>query len=281
MLHDQRIFFSDNGSLTDVTKELNDFRSGSFAMSYTTGEDYLYIGSDWPFNSKFFEITGTANAITAAASVEYWGGENDGWKSALDILDFSDSGGASLAQSGHITWKRDRDEAWVLQDKSEEIPELSLITGIYRFFWLRISWDQSFTATLAHVGNKFSSDDELYSIYPDLSNAGLKTQWEAGKTDWNEQTYVAAEEIVRDLKSGGIIHSASQLLDFELFRNPSIHKTAELIYTGMGKAYAEDRNAARDRYKESIDRKNFRVDLNRDANLSRGEKQVSTVFSRR
>jgi hypothetical protein len=251
--------------------------------------DYLYIGSPWPFNAQYIDVDPTAaNATPSVAQVELWSGEGDGWKPAIDVIDYGSVGGASLAQSGHITWTRDRDESWVRQDKSTEVDDLGAnVPLIYNFFWMRIRWSVTVSAIgLRYVGNRFSIDDELFSLYPDLNNQTLMDQWEQGsasgtKTDWAEQAYVAAEAIIRDLKAGNIIKADSQILDWELFRNASIHKTAEIIYGGMGRAFADDRIAARNSYKESLDIKHFRIDLNQDANLSRAEQSTSTTFTRR
>ena len=282
MLNDQRVFFSDNGVLTDYTRHLNDFRSANFAMTYVAGEDYLYVGSDYPFNNQYFDIS-VSNAVGSIASVSLWSGQGSGWKPALDVIDFTSTAGASLNVGGHITWKRDRDEAWVRQDKSTEVTGLETSPVIYGLYWVRIAWTVGITSTIDYIGNKFSNDDQLYSLYPDMNNQSMRDQWEQGavsgtKASWDEQCFVAAQAIITDLKSGNILVSDSQLMDFEIFTLPSIHKTAEIIYRGMGKAYAEDRISARDSYKEAIDLKNMRVDRSGDGNLSRAEKSSSLTF---
>lgn len=282
MLNGQRVFFSDNGVLTDYTRELNDFRKGSVSLSVTAAEDYLYVGSDFPFNNQFFQIE-TANTVVSSVSMELWSGEGDGWKPAIDPLDFTSSAGKSFGQSGHITWKRDRDEGWLREDESTDVT--GLITGplIYRFYWMRFKWDADFSATLTHIGNRFSNDDELYSLYPDLDNQNMRDQWDrqnpsGTKLTWDEQSFIAADAIINDLKSGNIMLSDSQLLDFEIFRDASIHKTAEIIYGGMGKSSQEDRNSAKTSFKDALNFKNFRIDRNRDANLSDAEKSTSITF---
>jgi len=285
MLHGQRVFFSDNGVLTDYTRELNDFRTGSFTMALTAAEDYLYVGSDFPFNNQYFQLS-AFGVVPSVVGVELWSGEADGWKSAVDILDFTSTGGVAFNKSGHITWKRDRDEPWIREDESTDVT--GLITGplVYRFYWMRFKWSVDFTATLTHIGNKFSNDDELYSLYPDLDNQNMRDQWDRGspsgtKTSWDEQAFIAADAIITELKSGNIVLSDSQLMDFEMFRTASVHKTAEIIYGGMGRPSQEDRVSAKTSYNESIDFKNFRVDRNKDANLSDAEKATSITFMSR
>lgn len=288
MRHDQRVFFHDvdGGIFTDYTRELNDFRSGSFTLNFSAGQDFLYIGSDYPFNAQYFDIT-TPNATGSVAEVDLWAGQGTGWKAAIDVIDYTSVAGASLGNSGHLTWVRDRDEGWVRQDKSTEVSGLENAPLIYQFYWMRLKWTVNLSnVAIAYLGNRFSTDDELYSMYPDLNNQTMRDQWEQGsvsgtKTNWNEQSYIAAEAIIRDLKAGDILVSDSQIMDFELFRNASIHKTAEIIYGGMGRAFADDRIAARNDYKESLNTKHFRIDLNRDGNLSTAEKARSTTFTRR
>jgi hypothetical protein len=288
MRHDQRVFFEDGDGavFSDFTRQLNDFRSGDLNLFISSGQDYLYIGSDYPFNAQYFEIT-AGNSTESFAEIDLWGGQNDGWKPAIDVIDYTSESNASLAKSGHITWTREREESWVQQDKSIEVLGLENAPLIYNFYWSRFKWSANLSNIgIRYIGNRFSTDDDLFSLYPDLNNQTMRDQWEQGsvsgtKTTWSEQSFIAAEQVIRDLRSGGILVSDSQILDFEAFRNPSIHKTAEIIYGGMGRAFAEDRIAARNSYKESLDIKNFRIDQNKDANLSRYEKRISTTYTRR
>lgn len=286
MLNGQRVFFSDNGVITDYTRQLNDFRSTDKAtIGYVAGEDHLYIGSDYPFNNQFVDLS-AVNAAASVMNIKLWAGENEGWKDAVDIIDFTSSSGVSLSNAGHFTWKRDRDEPWSREDESTDVVGLETAPLIYGFYWIRLSWNANITTTISYIGNRFSNDDELYSLYPDLNNQTMRDQWDRGnpsgtKTTWDEQSFVAADAIIRALKTGDIVVSDSQLMDFEIFKDASIHKTAEIIYGGMGRASQDDKVNAKTSYKDAINIKNFGVDLSRDGNLSRAEKATSATYMRR
>lgn len=282
----QRPIYYDDGVLDDQTINLNDFRAGSFAMTHVSADDYLYIGTDFPFNSKYFDIT-TANATTASLVMQQWNGSE--WESLVDILDFTDTSGVSFAKSGYITWKTDENESgWsrVVDTREEETDFLLTSAVIFRMYWMRMRWSADITATINYIGHKFCNDDELYSIYPDFNNQILRDRWEQGsvagtKTDWKEQELIASNAIIRDIKSGNIIISDNQILDFELFKDACIHKTAEIIYGGMGSSHRDDETQARKAYLEARQVKRYNVDGNSTGNLDGSEKIKSTGFMRR
>jgi hypothetical protein len=278
-IQNQRILFDDNGTESDLSLSLNDFRTGSQTLPYVNGEDYLYIASDLPFNHRYFKVK-TANDESSTLSVDVWFGNE--WVSAVDVIDRTESSGKSLATSGVVEWKTDRNKGWEIELDSEDVTGIDKV-GIYNLYWVRLSWsaDLKVTTELDYIGHKFSTDDILYSYYPDLNSSSLMSAFESGKTDWNEQHFMASETVIRDLKRKNIIRSESQILNHELFVVPAIHKVAELIYRGLGKSYDENTKAARKYYDESLDLKYFNVDVNRDANLSQRERGIRTGWFRR
>lgn len=279
MIQSQRIIFIDNGTNVDLSTSLNEFRSSTATMAYVADEDYLYIASDYPFNHKFIDVS-SVNAEAAAVSVDIW--YNNAWVAAVDVIDRTADGGVSLAQSGIVQWMTDRDKGWEREDDSEDVDGVTLV-GIYNKYWLRLKWSSDLTNTTAlnFIGNKFSDDDKLESWYPDLKNDRLKTAFETGKTNWNEQHFVAAQQLIADLAEKAIIRSSGQILNYEKFEVASIHKVAEIIYMGLGKAYDKNRKTARGNYKDALNMQFFDVDKDRDARLSDDEKsQSQRYFSR-
>jgi len=287
--HNQRIFYSDNGVLTDISLRLNDFKKGSFDMSgYVPGDDYIYIGSDLPFSNKFFCLE-TPNTNTTKATVEIWDGTQ--WENAVDLLDDSDElySGKSLSTSGVISWKTEIDKTcWNKEGESEDIPELST-TKIYCFYWLRVSWDSAFSSgtTISHIGYNFNSDDDLYTYYPDLNNQDFRdcfvpTLSPGTKTDWKDQRLAAAANLCEYLRSKQIIYSPAQLLDYEIFKQAGVHETARIIYGGLDTAaYAEDYKRAGERFGRAINMKRFNVDKNQSGNLEQCERISNTNFMSR
>lgn len=275
----QRIIWKNNLVLTDLSVKLNNFREDSQVIDFVSADDFLYIGSVLPFNHKFVEVS-VVNDVTATATVAIWFGNT--WVSAVDIIDRTAVSGKPLAQSGIIQWNTNRLKGWDREDDSTNVTGLSG-TAIYDMYWLRLGYSADLKATtaLAYVGHKFGSDSDMYDYYPDLNNSDLKTAFESGKTAWNEQQYAASQVIIRDLKRKNIALDASQILDHELFKDPQIHKCAEMIYAGLGKAYEETRARAEKRYNDSMDLKNFNIDLTGDGSLNPVERVIRTGYMKR
>jgi len=276
MLFDQRVFYSDNGVLTDHSVVANDFRAGFVAIPYVSTQDYIYIGTDLPFNHRYIDVQ-TANTSAAEVVIEIWNGRV--FNPAIDIIDQTRVGALPLAKDGSIRWSRNRDTVWVRELDSVNVLGLA-DTKISNFFWLRLSWSASLFAgtTIKFIGQKFSEDVELFSYYPDLNNASLMSAFATAKTDWNEQHYVAAEQIIRALKRKNVIFSGDQILDAELFVEPSVHKVAELIYAGLGQAYNDRRMSAALKYEQSLDLGFLRIDLDGDSNLTAKERGTATGY---
>lgn len=263
---------------TDVSEAVNDFRTGAAAFAYTTGE-YLYVGAEVPFNQLWIE-PGVANAAAAAVSVDVWWAQ--AWTPVVDLVDGTRAATAPLAQAGRVQWSLNIQKGWDREDESARVTGLDG-TAIYWMYWLRMSWTQTLTpgATLKYLGQRFSSDNDLYGYYPDLNNAALKASFAANKVDWNEQAYMAAEIIARDLIGRKIILARGQIFDHSRVLEPSAHKTAELIYRGLGRAFEPNRVAAARDYAASMNRDFFRVDANADGHFGQRDKRLSTSFMTR
>lgn len=271
MLVNNRVIHSDNGTLKDLSINLNDLYNGNGALPFVAAEDKLYIGSDMPFNHRYFCVQ-YANDQASVASVEIWDGSS--WRAAVDVLDQTkDANGRSLTQTGILSWTCDKDYGFGLEDSTEDILELSTLK-IYNMYWVRISFSHNLnTGTLlSYVGHKFSNDAQLEGYYPDLNRSDLKTAFKAGKTTWDDQHVLAAEEIIRDLRKGKVILSGNQILDFESFNDAAIHKCAEIIMRAMGDDYAENREAAIADYREALDKVYFPVDKDGDGKLDTEER---------
>lgn len=263
-IENQRILWLDNGVLRDLSLELNDFRGQVITFDYEPG-DYLYIGTFFPFNHRYFDVF-EANLIQAEPTIEYWDGTQ--WIAAVDILDESND----LAKSGVIRFVPDDDkQSWTPDDESNEVDGLAG-TNIYDKYWLRLSWSQAFTPTtqLNYIGFCFSDDDQLYGRYPDLNNQQFKNNFEptqpsGTKIDWVEQHFIAADEIIRDLKRKLVVKSANQILDYALLSDASIHKVAEIVYASLGEAYENNRKLCREYYNIALNQGIQPVDVNMNA----------------
>lgn len=255
----KRILFSDNGTITDWTMALNNFNGSSKTMPYTTGQDYLYIGSKLPFNSLYIKLDSLNAVTTADMAVEYYA---NGWKSVVELTDET----AGFTNSGHITFVPNRDSVWEKKAYSNEVTGLSSVT-IYDQYWLRISFDASLTSTtsIKWIGVLFSDDNDLACEFPDLIKSDVLYSYRPGKTDWQEQHVRAAELIEGDLINKGIIDGSESILSRDWYRNASVQKTAEIIFSAFGDDYTDQRSRAREEYGLRLVKRLARVDKNENA----------------
>jgi len=281
MLLNNRVIVNNNGTLTDASIALSNIHSGTVVFDYETATDYLYLGSDLPFNHRHFKMS-VVNAVASTVTVSLWTGST--WVDAIDVMDLSSVGGKTLAQDGIIAWRPDEDQSSWSWDDTDDMTGSGLeslkIKGLY---WARIKFSADLTDTMAfsYIGHKFCKDEELEAEYPEFSQTGLKTGFESGKTDWDEQELVAAEYIVYDLRQMNLITSMNQILDWRVFSKASVHKTAEIIFRGLGDDYKDNLLEALKSYKSYINLKQFNIDRNRDATLTELETNaISTYLSR-
>lgn len=282
MLINNRIIQKSVSTLTDRSIALSNLLAGLSAnVVYLTASDYLYIGSDLPFNHRYFHV-GTVNAVAASATACIWDGS--AWSDAVDVIDQTAVSGAPLAQNGILSWTIDRNKSWGLEETTENMTDSGLESlKIYNMYWARIKFSANLTSglTLKYVGHRFSTDNDLRGHYPDLVRSNVLDAFKSGKTDWNEQHVLAAEEIARDLRKKMVLVNANQILDWESFSTASVHKVAEIAYKAFGKDFETRAETARDDYEAALDLVFFPVDTNKDGRLDAVEKSSGHSFLRR
>lgn len=282
MLLNNRVIFSDNGVIDDISNEMSDINTGSKVLPVVAAQDYLFIGSELPFNHRYVSVS-VANDVVSAVSVDLWDGIQ--WVAAVDVQDFTSSGGVTLAQSGHIMWCLHPNNQWMKDDtnyNSETITGLS-DARIFGLYWARLSFSVNLKATTAikYMGHKFAEDIDLKNRYPDLIRTTVLAQFATGKTNWEEQHVLAAESIIRDLKAKKVMISANQILDYRLFTEAAVYRLAEFIFTGLGRDYNEIRKEAEIKYNKAVSIGNYHLDDNQDARLTIGETVSSQGWLRR
>lgn len=260
-----RTFFKSGSSLIDISAEMNDYLSGTKVFAYLFATDFLYLGSELPFNHRFFHVK-VVNDLASVANVELWDGGSV-WNPAVEVVDGTiATAGKSLSQSGIIQFTPDRNKAWGMEDTTEHIDALSTLR-IYNLYWMRFSWSANLKSTteLHSIGHKFASDTDLAAEYPDLIRSSVMTAFESGKTNWDSQHFLAAEYIIGDLKRQNVIISKNQILEWEKLKSAAVHRVAAIIYTAFGKAKEEEMKQAFISYKKTLDVKQFSIDKNADA----------------
>lgn len=254
MLSSSRVVWNDNGTLKDVSTVLNNFFSGTKVMDIVADEDYLYLGSDVPFNHRYIDVA-VANASASVPTVEIWDG--GAWVEAVDVIDFTQATeGKSLGQSGILAWSTDKNKSWGKESSTENMTGSGLETlKIYNMYWVRVSFDGDMddTTAIKYVGHKFSEDEDLGGYYPDLNRSAALAAFASGKTSWKEQHIMAAEEIFLWLRSKRELWAKSQIFGWEAYRVAACHKVAQIAYAAYGSDYTERMATAMDRFDEIME----------------------------
>jgi hypothetical protein len=268
MLRDNRILFKKAaGAFQDLSPALSDIHAKNQILDFAVG-DHLYLGSRLPFNHRYFDVS-SPNGQAAVPTIEYWNG--NAWTAAVDIVDETAVNGASLGQAGILSWRLNPyNFSWGWAD-TERMTGSGLETlKMYGLFWLRITWNATMATTTAlnYLGHKFSEDASLECEYPALSNPQLKNAWKAGKGDWDEQTLLAAEYIIQELKGPRRkLVSPDQIFSWQIFEKASVHRTAMIIFRGMGADYVEELKTASSAFKSALDLRVFDIDENGNGDL--------------
>lgn len=264
-----RVFFSDNGTLTDQSIPVSD--GTGFVPAVTAAEDYLYVGQYFPFNNFFFD-SATGNVSGSVISVDTWNGSE--WCSGVDIMDATSIGGATFAQAGVVQFEPDHDESW------NRINDTSLETGsglesikLYDMYWIRIGFsaDPSASMSINTLFYAFCSNSQLTAINPDINE--FLDKWESGKTNWNEQIMLASEHVVADLKERGLAKTNGQILRFDDVALATAYKTLSLISIPFGKAYEDKRKEYEKAYHRIMNSQRFTFDITNDGKVQLGEIQ--------
>lgn len=276
MLLNNRIIWRDNTQLNDLSVGLSNYLTGNEVIALTAAQDAIYFGTDLPFNHRWFELS-HGNASDSKVSISVW--DSSSWFPVVDILDQTSVSGASLGQSGIISWVPDRLHVWSLAQSTEDISDLSSLK-IYDMFWIKMSFSGDFDIATAikYIGHKFANDEDLFSEYPGLSNTDLMNAYKAGKTNWNDQHFAAAEYIIQDMRAERVVWSENQVLDWAQFKPAAVHKCAEIIYRAFGSDYATELKGAQDAYRNSVKIKSLNLDRNANGRVDQAEKQSSVEF---
>jgi len=272
-----RSIFSDNGTLIDMSTELDNYHSETKVIPFVAAEDYIYVGSRFPFNS-FYLKQSVVNDQSSVMSVSYWDGSN--WYAAVDIIDGTSVNGVTLAQDGIISFVPDKNRNWLWADTirssgTEEITGLGDAV-IYDHYWIRVSFSVDLLATtaLSWMGHLFSDDDALLTEYPVFSNQDLKDSFDSGKSSWEEQSVAASKKIINHLISKNVINSGNQILDYSKLEMANVQRTATIVFGGMGDSYRDDLSAAMIEYKRLISKGEFYLDMNNNARVDPGETKM-------
>jgi len=243
---------------TDISVAVGDYRVGTYALNYTEGNK-IYIAANCPFNNIWMELSTPATSGSGAPIIEVW--FNGSWYDVVDIIDQTDG----MTESGRISWSLHIDGGWNSEQESKTVGLSSF--QIYNRYWLRIGWPSDFTAGIAYIGQKFSNDTALSSIYPDLMQPQILSGFKAGKTHWKEQHFMASEAIVKDIRKRNFAVDRGQIMDWSVFENAACHKVAEIVYQALGTPYREHVAEAKRRFNEEMASRMYTIDVNKNGHV--------------
>lgn len=255
------------GNITELTNQINDYNK--FATITLLDTDKLYLGSVLPFSNRYFRFN-TANTQNTVLSFRYWQG-ND-WQSVSRSLDETNG----LNEEGYITWFTSVEASWLKDDtkrgSSVRIPELQNIE-IYNQFWLEITPSITTDEMVLWLGYFFANETDFGRQYPDLNRAAVKEAFESGKTTWDDQLFDASQMVINDLLAMGDLNDPSTILNQRQLKYPTLHKTAAIIFNGLGDDYNDDYDKAEKRYSNSLDAGIYVKDVNMNAREDDSETQ--------
>lgn len=267
-INTQRVIY--NG--TDISVIAQDFRAGELDLAYTPGT-YFYIASIFPFNNFWIDLQKNANHSPGLPVIQVWW--NNTWSNVVDIVDTTNN----MWQSGRISWSLHIEKGWNSEQKSIDVGLSG--TEIYNKYWMRVSWPAHFDAKIKYIGQKFSDDLALQSYYPDLMQTAILTGFKAGKTDWTEQHFMAAEFILKDLKRRNMMVNRHQVFDWTVFEDAACHKVAEIIYQAFGAPYQDHVAKANKRFNDEMNTRFMIIDSNANGHLEQEEiNKKSGYFTR-
>jgi hypothetical protein len=212
-----RVFYSDNGTLSDKTEELRTWGTPNFTFSFVAAEDAIYIGRPHAFNHLYVAIA-TANSGGGSMTVQYWNG--DAWASFTDLVDET----AAFNASGFLQWEPLRLE-WQ-REETQYITGLTSLTFEKQLYWVKITLSANSSAnTSLRAVSKLLSDDRLFSsLYPEITN-----YYPSGQTDFLPQHELAKDAIVTDLINQGVIDYEDQIKSPDDLMLAATYRCAQMI----------------------------------------------------
>lgn len=262
-----KIIYSDNGTLTDLTAQLNDYDANTQAFTFVAAEDAIFLGSIYPFTSKYFKQT-SVNSSASAPTISYWDGGT--WRAASDFTDNTGLSGTPYSASGYLSFVTDKRYTWYPDDTNRSATEQ--ITGLgdktfYDLYWIRITYSSDIAMTLSWCGDMFCTDLDLKKISPSVMDPTFMDNWESGKTGWEDQRVLATELLIEELK-GVKLDSENLFLDKDELTQAASYRTLSLIYAEM-----EDFDKAEAFLKraEVLSRQSFTKDTNLDGRTNPSE----------
>ena len=209
-----RILYNDNGVYTDYSEDMRSWITGSMVTPLTLSEDYIYIGSPYPFASRFVLMDSTKlNDVSATLTVEYYYGKSL-WRSVKNFRNESSYGGVPFSRSGFMMW--DMPDDWE-KNQVNSLPELPYNENSgdgKGYYWIRIKSSATLkvTTALKWLGLIWTSQDYMKVKWPEVDSTNYLP---TGKTDWYELIEMSTGDVADDLNIANVIDYELQATDID------------------------------------------------------------------
>ena len=144
----QKVYYDNNTVGADVTVAAKEDDTTYFSTGLVAAEDYIYIGSDIPFNLVQFGIGGgEPNIVASVLSGQYW---NGAWTALPNFVDATQSpAGTPLAISGNISFYQTPGDFYTYPTGWIKNIPTSIISGsipTFSGYWIRLKASTSLTS---------------------------------------------------------------------------------------------------------------------------------------
>jgi hypothetical protein len=251
-----------SGVVSDITRFVTDIDHAGIDLTFGA-DDCIYIGSVFPFNTLYLRLGASFNNNLSAMAVAFWNANS--FVDFIGVQDGTAVSGATLGQSGIINLLVQDNTSPGCHD-SKYIDEISNFEGYYTLYWTRLKFSAAMDKiNLKYVGQLFvEADAAIFKQYPDLQATQYKTVYGVGKTDFLDERVIASDLLVSDLIAKGQVLTGDQFLDWRLLKEPTLHKTAELVYKAQGVKYKDDMVRANAAYNKALDTRKFGISRSGD-----------------
>ena len=156
----------------DYSSQVSDGRATTAAildsLPTLVNHGCVFIGTPVPAESLLLTIL-ASNGNAAAATIAYW---NGAWTGASGVSDATASGGASLAQTGTISWTKPSDEISKYQYGKCK-------------FWYRLSFSAALDAEVEVSSVTFGAGfQDIRNLWDGVPQYGVEVQVEQGDTNY-------------------------------------------------------------------------------------------------
>lgn len=261
-----RVFWDNNGTLEDISLALQDENSNK-TLDLDTNK-YLYIGQYFPFNNFYIDVS-AANTNAVSLNVEYSDG-NNGWNAMVDVLDSTNSSGVTLSKTGVIQYEPNKNQRWQMVEDTSSLSANLSQSVVYNLFWVRVSASGATSSvTLNSLDYYFTTNETLQGIDPEIDE--YLTQWESGKSNWDEQIRLASHHVISDFKQKKMIRHPGNILRMDDVWFATAYRTLMIIYTKLGKGFEAQLEKAKDNYIKLRDVDLFTFDTNYNGQVEQNE----------